>query len=74
MSAVVLVVVLASGLGIWYWQTRTGEPEEKISTEGAFGAEVFERSQNPVSEALPQTNPFEKNINPLKDVYQNPFQ
>lgn len=46
-----------------------------------IGNALFEKSQNPIADKLPETNPFGANINPfekvtnpLKTQYKNPFE
>jgi len=48
--------------------------------QGGIGEHIYEKSQNPLVDKLPETNPFGGNINPFeirtnpyKDVYKNPF-
>ena len=72
----VLVVVAA---GFWYWsQKRAEAPETPAAAEvedglGAaaevkdgLGAETFNKTNNPLSGELPETNPFQVNTNPFK--------
>lgn len=75
--AIAVIVVLA-GIGFWYWQNREVAPpkEEPVG----IGAQIFEKAQNPVADKVPETNPFETNLNPfkketnpLKAIYTNPF-
>lgn len=88
---VIVALVIAGGLGFWYWRskkavstapttTSTTVPGAEKADEG-IGAAVFEKSQNPISDKLPETNPFganinpfEKEANPLKVQYKNPFE
>ena len=79
-GGVVFVLIVLIGAGFWYRQSRqatTNERDIKQPDEAAvsagFGAQILEKSQNPIKDRLPETNPFEKNTNPLKDVYKNPF-
>lgn len=84
---VVVLLLLAAGFGFWYWSAREAAPPappgvyspEKAA--GGLGANIFEKSQNPISDKLPETNPFgadinpfEKEANPLKAQYKNPFE
>ena len=86
MGAAVLVIILIAG-GIWYWRNKavpassvgtapaavSGAPSAE-KTGGSVGAAIFEKSQNPIVNKQPETNPFGKvEINPLKSVYTNPF-
>lgn len=70
-----LIVSMIIGVGFWYLQNKKSSgvllDEETISS--GFGAQILEKSQNPIKDKLPETNPFQKDANPLKDVYINPF-
>ena len=76
----VLLALILAAAGFWYSQSKraatTGQgktqPNEEAMSAG-FGAQILEKAQNPVKDKLPETNPFQKNTNPLKNVYQNPF-
>lgn len=75
-GALVLVLLLVIGV-FFFWQisskkkTASQLSEEVISS--GLGAQLLEKAQNPIKDKLPETNPFQEDINPLKDVYQNPF-
>ena len=67
----IVVLLLATG-GAYYFGYQMGydagkEVGRAVAQIGA-GAAVT----NPL-EKLPATNPFEKAVNPFKDLYQNPF-
>lgn len=70
-AVVVAIVIVAAGF--WYWSQKSPEVSE-IPTEtpaGAevkdgLGAEVFKKSNNPLSNELPETNPFQVDTNPFK--------
>lgn len=68
---VVLIAVLAV-VG-WWWSQRPVAPPKAEEKPASLGAQVFEKTQNPVKEELQQTNPFEGVANPLEGVYKNPF-
>jgi len=79
---IVVIAVILAVAGFWYWQSKKSAPTtsapDEISTRekvvGGLGANIFEKSQNPISDKLPETNPFGKvEINPLKSIYNNPF-
>ena len=77
---VVLALVVVIGAGFWYWRSRKVATVERSTTQltkeavsVGFGAQVLEKSQNPIKDRIPETNPFEKNANPLRNVYKNPF-
>ncbi len=57
-------------------EQKPQEPEKlQENVGGGLGASIFEKSQNPIVDKLPETNPFGKApINPLKSVYTNPFE
>ena len=72
----ILLAVLVAALiaaGVWYWLQKRAEvreaPEEApaaAEVKEGVGAEVFEKSNNPLSEELPETNPFNVDTNPFK--------
>lgn len=70
----ILVLLAILAVVSWWWSQRPAVPpaaeEEKPAS---LGAQVFEKTQNPVKEELQQTNPFEGVANPLEGVYKNPF-
>jgi len=85
----IIVVAAVAAAGFWYWQnkksalTPTTSAPAGVSTQeqiqenvaGGLGGSIFEKSQNPIVDKLPETNPFEKiEINPLKSIYANPFE
>ncbi|MBI2055217.1 MAG: hypothetical protein HYT39_03970 [Candidatus Sungbacteria bacterium] len=64
----VVVVILAGGIGFWYWQNKYAAPEEPAAAKvkDGLGAESFNKTKNPLANELPETNPFQANINPFK--------
>lgn len=88
---IIVVIVILLAAGFWYWSHRnvqkpgSGAPApsgvySQEKTTGGLGGNIFEKSQNPISDKLPQTNPFGGNVNPFgsqtnpyKDTYKNPF-
>lgn len=79
---IVIVLVLAAvGAGFWYWQSKKAAPEKPAAgVKDGLGAQAFNKTNNPLSGELPETNPFEVNTNPFKEqknpfdkVYKNPF-
>jgi len=48
---------------------RGGAPPAE---EQSLGARVYEQTNNPVAEKIPEVNPA-GNVNPLEDLYKNPF-
>lgn len=89
LAAGILAVALIAA-GVWYWQGKkaalpspAGQTEAYTPEKAAagLGGNIFEKSQNPISDKLPETNPFgadtnpfEKEANPLKVQYKNPFE
>lgn len=83
----ILIIALAVFL-LYPWQlTRKSSvspvaPQETgRAPENNIGNALFEKSQNPIADKLPETNPFGANINPfekvtnpLKTHYKNPFE
>lgn len=75
-GAVLLVLI---GLIFWLWSKKVITVPQKptvmpIKIQETLGEQVFEKSQNPIKDKLPETNPFEnEKVNPLKDIYTNPF-
>ncbi|MBI2010812.1 MAG: hypothetical protein HYS89_01070 [Candidatus Colwellbacteria bacterium] len=73
------VLLIALG-GIWYWKSRKVEEstpavtEEEDEASATLGAEIFEKSENPIKDEVPETNPFEAETNPFEGAYQNPFE
>ena len=71
-----IIVVLVVAVGVYYfsyqkgYQAGYGEGVEigKASVKVEAGAVVT----SPL-EKMPETNPFEKVINPFKELYKNPF-
>ncbi len=46
--------------------TEVPEIPAAIETKDGLGAEAFNKTNNPLSNELPETNPFEVNTNPFK--------
>lgn len=67
-----ILVLLLVGAGAYYFGYQLGYGKGmKVGRAAAqTGAEAA--VTNPL-ENLPETNPFEKAVNPFKDLYQNPF-
>ena len=69
----VIAIVVLTGVGFWYWSQKRAEisetpAETPVGTEvkDGLGAEVFKKSNNPLSNELPETNPFQVNTNRFK--------
>ena len=73
---VVIILLIAGGVGFWYWSKNRQVPKE-VPT---LGSEIFENTQNPLGGKVPDTNPFADQPNPFGDktnpiekAYTNPF-
>ena len=66
LTSIIAVIIIAAGF--WYWsQRKTGAPEAPATeVKDGLGAEVFKKINNPLSEELPETNPFNVNTNPFE--------
>ncbi|QQG45175.1 MAG: hypothetical protein HYW89_04220 [Candidatus Sungiibacteriota bacterium] len=64
----IVVVVVIAAAGFWYWsQKKSAVPEEPAAeVKDGLGAEVFKKSNNPLSNELPETNPFNVDTNPFR--------
>ena len=60
---VVALVVVAAGIYYYFYYQKSQEVAGVIPKAAV---------SNPL-EKMPETNPFEKAVNPFKDLYQNPF-
>ena len=66
---IIVLVLVAGGAGFWYWsQKRAEAPETPAAAEvkDGLGAEVFKKTNNPLSNELPEINPFNVDTNPFK--------
>lgn len=73
--ALILIVVLVIAGGT-YFLISTGKlsnPLNKKTVTTSLGEQIYNKTQNPLEDKLPETNPFAK-INPFKGVYKNPFE
>ncbi len=81
----ILIIVLVGGV-VWYLGNKGEGPEvlppeltlptQELSpteAEETLGGQIIGKSQNPLKGEIPETNPFQAETNPLKDVYKNPF-
>jgi len=69
--AIIAVLVVAVAAGVLIYQ-RTQQAVEQKQAEAAssasLGGDIYESSQNPVKDKLPETNPFEgAKINPFAE-------
>lgn len=86
---VILIVVVAAGIIFFALPKKnveqtavfptavpslpTPSPEPGAVATESLGGEIFEKSQNPMENNVPQVNPFEAKTNPFKSSYTNPF-
>ncbi len=77
---VVVALLVVVGVGFWLWsQRKAPTPEMSIKelspaeAEETLGGQIIGKTQNPIKGQLPETNPFQSEANPLKDIYKNPF-
>ena len=80
---IVLATLLLAQLFAYIFQLATASPQvaqpaaplpASISDDqsASLGGQIYEKSQNPLQEKLPDTNPV-KNANPIEGAYTNPF-
>ena len=75
--AIVVVLLLALGVVLYLQrgkketspspQNQAKDVQAPAPNEAGLGAQVYEKSQNPVKDEVPETNPF-------KEEYKNPFE
>jgi len=76
-TIVVIVILLAGGVVFWYWSQKRAEvsktsvemPAEtsaETQVKDGLGAKVFNKTNNPLFNKLPETNPFQVKTNPFK--------
>ena len=76
---IVILIIVLVGAGIWYWQSKKLVPAPAVTghagtvavpvtqeAAGSIGSVIVEKTQNPLQDKLPETNP-------LKKVIKNPF-
>ena len=69
--AVVVALLVIGGVAFWYFGGEipfVGQKEESAAVEvkDGLGAKALEKTNNPLSNELPETNPFKIKINPFK--------
>ncbi len=69
----VVFLVLAGGAFFLISKGIVKNPLQKSVSNTNLGTKIFEKTQNPIQDKIPETNPFSK-VNPFKGVYKNPFQ
>lgn len=83
---IIIVLLIVAGIIIWtvFFKAPSQKQEQGAQApplvtqtpevQTGFGEEVFDKvGENPVDK-MPETNPFQKEINPLENVYKNPFE
>jgi len=71
-----LIIIILVVAGVVFFLISKGiikNPLQKSPPNSSLGSQIFEKTQNPLEDKIPQTNPFSK-INPFKGVYKNPFE
>ncbi len=66
---IVIILLAAGGVGFWFWsQKKAGvsETPAPAAVKDGLGAKALEKTNNPLSGELPETNPFNVNTNPFK--------
>ena len=66
---VFIVAVVIAAVGFWYWFQKKAEVSETpaaVKVKDGLGAKAFNKTNNPLSNELPETNPFYINTNPFK--------
>ncbi len=69
----IVLLVLAGGVFFLISKGIVKNPLQKSSPNSSLGSQIFEKTQNPIQDKIPETNPFSK-VNPFKGVYKNPFE
>lgn len=65
---VLVLVVLAIAGGFIYWQNQKQVEQQETESSASLGSEIYESTQNPVKDKIPETNPFEEaKINPFAE-------
>ena len=72
-SLIIIILVVAGGGFFLVSKGIVKNPLQKSSPNSSLGTQIFEKTQNPIQDKIPQTNPFSK-VNPFKGVYKNPFE
>ncbi|PIR72925.1 MAG: hypothetical protein COV26_01335 [Candidatus Nealsonbacteria bacterium CG10_big_fil_rev_8_21_14_0_10_36_23] len=64
----IVVILVAAGLVYYFWYQKGKKTGLEVTIPTLPKAAVT----NPL-EKMPETNPFDKAINPFKTLYKNPF-
>ncbi len=71
-----IITIVAVAAGVYYFSYKKGyKTGFNVGKEAGIAASKTTAGQavaNPL-EAMPSTNPFEKAVNPFKELYKNPF-
>ncbi|MBI3109551.1 hypothetical protein HYZ06_00740 [Candidatus Daviesbacteria bacterium] len=72
-----LIIVTLVVAGVVFFLIFKGvikNPFQSSPSNSNLGAQIFEKTQNPLAGKIPETNPFaEVQTNPFKNIYPNPF-
>ncbi len=83
LSLAIIAILLG---GFFYWQSlqtkkllqapaANVKPSPAAGASQSLGAQVYEQSQNPVKDQVPENNAFKNSsANPVSQSYKNPFQ
>ena len=69
---VIIALLVIGGVAFWYFGGKIPfiEPKEEAAVEievkDGLGAKALEKTNNPLSNELPETNPFKIKTNPFK--------
>lgn len=69
---VVLILIIISAI-VLIKNKKAKAPQPSPTAPAGMGSEIYEKVQ-PLSQGMPETNPFKSEVNPLKDAYKNPFE
>jgi hypothetical protein len=80
-----LIAIVAIAAVVWFYSPglftkmttkTTEETKPTVNTsapEATLGGTIYKEVSNNPAAAIPQTNPFAQEINPIKSAYKNPF-
>lgn len=72
---ITLIIVIILAVGGWFlFSKKSAENKTAQGNLLGFGGQIFEKvGKNPAAK-MPEINPFNKEINPLENIYKNPFE
>lgn len=85
MKKIIIIAAVVVAVAAIYWLVikkpstipffgqKAGEKVTAPAESSALGGQIFEKVQQNPAEKLPDTNPFQKDLNPYKSGYTNPF-